>query len=68
MGFVSLYYFAKRAQRAAITFPVVRHVAEIALHLRGFTQRLDYLPLAVSKRFFAGLARIEQTLAMKYGR
>ena len=54
MGLVSLHYFAKRAQGAALTLPVVRHVAEIALHLRGLTQRLDYLPLSLSKRFFAG--------------
>src|SRR6185295_11259795 len=53
MGFVALYYFAKRAQGAAITLPVVRHVAEIALHVRGLTQRLNCLPLAFSERFFA---------------
>ena len=37
MSLVSLDYLAKGAQGAALTLPVVGHVAEIALHLRWLT-------------------------------
>src|SRR5262245_60047135 len=68
MRCVSLYNFAKRAHRAALAFPVVRHFRKPTLYFCRRVQSLNQLPFSrgegVTRRRRVHAMEVTQTLRL----
>ena len=64
VSFVSFDEFAKRSERASISFAVVRHRAEEALHLDRRVEPLHQFPLGCGEAVFVGFHCVSELLTL----